>query len=99
MTTWPNISTPESAIHEYEKLVRPARERFAWSPGIRRMINPETDAQTLAAFLLYFRALSIPITELVRFGLRESPRPSEPEARASGSLPSVRTAHVPETRS
>lgn len=60
MTASPSISSPASAIREYEKLVRPARARFALTPGIRAMITPETDAQTMAVFLLHFSALSLP---------------------------------------
>src|SRR5881392_437903 len=58
-------SSPASAIGEYEKLLRLARERFASSAGIRGMIDPETGAQTMAAFLIHFSALGIPITEPV----------------------------------
>jgi hypothetical protein len=65
-----NISSPEAAINEYEKLVRPARERFSQSPSIFGMINPETDAETMAAFLLHFSTLSIPITEPVEGWIR-----------------------------
>jgi hypothetical protein len=71
-TTLPNLSSPESAIREYEKLVWPARERFASSAGIRGMIAPETEAQTMAAFLLHFSALSVPITEPVEGWIRRA---------------------------
>ncbi len=64
-TTLPDILSPESALGEYEKLIQPARERFALSAGIRGMINRDTQAQTMAAFLLHFSALSVPITEPV----------------------------------
>jgi hypothetical protein len=60
-----DFSSPASAIGEYEKLLRPARERFASSAGIRGMIDPETGAQTMAAFLIHFSAFGIPITEPV----------------------------------
>ncbi len=72
MTTWPNISSPQSALCEYENLMVPARERFASSAGIRGMLNPDTEAQTLAAFLLHFSALSIPITEPVEGWIRRA---------------------------
>lgn len=65
MNTVPDISSSESALREYEKLLQPARERFASSAGIRGMINPEIEAQTMTAFLLHFSALSIPVTEPV----------------------------------
>lgn len=65
MNPLPDISSSESAIREYEKLLQPARQRFASSAGIQGMIDPETEAQTMAAFLLHFSALSIPITEPV----------------------------------
>ena len=71
-TTLPNLSSPELAIREYEKLVWPARERFASSAGIRGMIDPETGAQTMAAFLLHFSALSVPITEPVEGWIRRA---------------------------
>jgi hypothetical protein len=72
MNTLPNISSPESALREYERLVWPARERFASSAGIRGMISPETEAQTMAAFLMHFSALSIPITEPVEDWIRRA---------------------------
>ncbi len=72
MTTLPNISSPQSALCEYEKLMGAARERFASSAGIRGMLNPDTEAQTMAAFLLHFSALSIPITEPVEGWIRRA---------------------------
>lgn len=72
MDTFPKISHSESAIRDYEKLMLPARQRFTSSAGIQGMINPETEAQTLAAFLLYFSALSVPITEPVEEWIRRA---------------------------
>jgi hypothetical protein len=65
MDSVPGISSPEAALQEYEKLLRPARERFAASRGIEGMTSSQTEAKTLAAFLLHFSALSVPITEPV----------------------------------
>jgi len=65
MHTLTDFSSSESAIREYEKLMGPARERFASSAGIRGMIDPETGARTMTVFLIHFSALGIPITEPV----------------------------------
>jgi hypothetical protein len=65
MNSIPNLSSSASTIRDYQKMLQPARERFASSVGIQGMINPQTEAQTLAAFLLHFSALSVPITEPV----------------------------------
>lgn len=72
MDTFPKISSSESALRDYENLLLPARERFASSAGIQGMINPETEAQTLSAFLLYFSALSVSITEPVERWIRQA---------------------------
>ena len=63
--TLPDFSSAAFAVGEYEKRLRPARERFAASAGIRGMIDPDTQARTMAAFLIHFSALGIPITEPV----------------------------------
>jgi hypothetical protein len=60
------------SLHAYEQLVGPARERFAASPGIHAMISPNTGARTMAAFLLHFSALSVPITEPVEGWIRRA---------------------------
>lgn len=65
MDTFHKNTLSESAIRDYEKLLLPSRQRFASSVGIQGMINPETNPQTLVAFLLYFSALSVSITEPV----------------------------------
>jgi hypothetical protein len=65
MKAMPASPDCESAVGEYEQLVQPARERFAASHGIGQMISREIDSRTMAAFLLHFSALSIPITEPV----------------------------------
>jgi hypothetical protein len=58
-------TTAEDALGAYDELIRPARRAFAASRGIRGMTSPGTDARTMAAFLLHFSALSIPITKPV----------------------------------
>jgi hypothetical protein len=55
----------EDVLGAYDELIRPARRDFAASRGIRGMTSPGTDARTMAAFLLHFSALSIPITKPV----------------------------------
>lgn len=57
---------------EYHALVRPARDRLAANPGVRGLTSPETDARTMAAFLLHFSALSVPITEPVEGWIRRA---------------------------
>jgi predicted GNAT family N-acyltransferase len=44
------------ALHEYERLLTPARERFALSPGVRA-IQASRDEAFLESFLLHFCAL------------------------------------------
>lgn len=60
------------ALREYQQLIGVARQRFAASRGIQAMISPETDARTMAAFLLHFSALSIPLTEPVEGWIRRA---------------------------
>ena len=60
------------ALQDYDALIRPARERFAAGRGIRGMTSPVTDSRTMAAFLLHFRALSVPITEPVEGWIRRA---------------------------
>ena len=57
--------TADDALGAYDELIGPARRQFAASPGVRGMTSPGTDARTMAAFLLHFSALSIPITKPV----------------------------------
>jgi hypothetical protein len=64
--------TPEDALREYDLLIAPARQRFAGSPGIRRMVSADIDPRTMAAFLLHFSALSVPITEPVEDWIRRA---------------------------
>jgi hypothetical protein len=72
MTTVRDDSAAESAISEYEELVRAARARLAQSPGVRGMVSPETDPKTMAAFLVHFSGLSIPVTEPVEGWIRRA---------------------------
>jgi hypothetical protein len=67
-----SFSTPADALAEYDRLLGPARQRFADSHGIRAMTSPDTDARTMAAFLLHFSALSVPITEPVEAWIRRA---------------------------
>jgi hypothetical protein len=48
-------------LHEYERLLAPARERFAVSPGVRA-IQSSQDAAFLESFLLHFSALGSRMT-------------------------------------
>ena len=48
-------------LHNYERLVAPARERFAVSPGVRA-IQSSQDAVFLESFLLHFSALGSRMT-------------------------------------
>jgi hypothetical protein len=48
-------------LHEYERLLAPARERFAVSPGVRA-IQSSQDAAFLESFLLHFSALGSKMT-------------------------------------
>jgi hypothetical protein len=45
---------------------------MASSRGISAMVSPDTDARTMAAFLLHFSALSVPITEPVEGWIRRA---------------------------
>ena len=67
-----SFGTPEDALHAYEQLIGPARQQFAFSHGIRGMVSPDIDARTMAAFLLHFSALSVPITEPVEGWIRRA---------------------------
>ena len=73
MDTQPaSLETPEGALQGYDQLIGPARQRFATSRGIRGMVSPDTDARTMAAFLLHFSGLSVPITEPVESWIRRA---------------------------
>ena len=74
MTNTPSAGTESSiaALRAYDALIQPARNRFAEGRGIRGMNSPDTDAKTMAAFLLYFSALSVPITEPVEGWIRRA---------------------------
>ena len=77
--TWPEIdshlaspSASQASLYEYDELIRPARDRFAASPGVGGIVSAATDARTMAAFLLHFSALSVPITEPVEGWIRRA---------------------------
>ncbi len=65
-------SFPASALTGYDNLIRPARERFAAARGVQEMTSPHADACTMAAFLLHFSGLSVPITEPVEGWIRRA---------------------------
>jgi hypothetical protein len=67
-----SLESPEGALQAYDQLIGPARERFAAGQGIRGMLSPNTDARAMAAFLLHFSALSVPITEPVEGWIRRA---------------------------
>ena len=56
-------------LHEYERLLAPARERFAVSPGVRA-IQSSQDAAFLESFLLHFSALGSKMTAPVERWIR-----------------------------
>ena len=56
-------------LHEYERLLAPARERFAASPGVRA-IQSSQDAAFLESFLLHFSALGSKMTAPVEGWIR-----------------------------
>jgi hypothetical protein len=67
-----SFAASKAALHTYDRLVAPARQKFASSRGIGRMVSPGIDGRTMAAFLLHFSALSIPITEPVEGWIRRA---------------------------
>ena len=62
----------EDALAGYNQLILPTRVRFARSRGVQEMTSPSTDARTMAAFLLHFSALSIPMTQPVESWIRRA---------------------------
>src|SRR6266852_4045406 len=72
MNTPTDFSSPETGLREYERRLRSTRDRFARCRAIQSMITPGIDARTMAAFLLHFSALSIPITEPVEGWIRRA---------------------------
>jgi hypothetical protein len=62
--------SPASALTAYEKRTRPERDRFVSTRGVQAITSQHVDARTMAAFLLHFSALSVPITELVEGWIR-----------------------------
>jgi hypothetical protein len=72
MNRTPGFADPQAALREYERRIQPARDRFAASGGIRMMVSPDISARDMAAFLLHFSALSVPITEPVEGWIRRA---------------------------
>lgn len=66
------VESSVAALREYDGRIRAARDRFAVGRGIRGMTSSDTDARTMAAFLLHFSALSVPITEPVEGWIRRA---------------------------
>src|SRR5258708_22114033 len=58
-------------LHEYERLLAPARERFAVSPGVRA-IQSSQDELFLESFLLNFCALGSQMTAPVERWIRSA---------------------------
>lgn len=68
----PSYRSKEEALQAYEKRIKFARDQFAVSKGISRMISPEIDSRSMLAFLLYFSATSVSITLPVEDWIRRS---------------------------
>src|ERR1700761_5392173 len=58
-------------LQEYERLLAPARERFAVSPGVQA-VQSSHDAAFLESFLLHFCALGSRMTEPVEDWIRRA---------------------------
>src|ERR1700756_2108900 len=56
-------------LHEYDRLLVPARERFAVSPGVRAIQSSQDDG-FLESFLLHFSALGSRMTAPVEHWIR-----------------------------
>jgi hypothetical protein len=66
------LISPDTALREYSTLLQAARQRFAASRGVQAITSPDIDGRAMAAFLLHFSALSIPITEPVEGWIRRA---------------------------
>lgn len=81
-------------LDEYERLLAPARERFAARSGLKLLESPTVDAVLMESFLLHFCAIGTRMTEPVEswlhrsaerceiFGLPELARALDQHARA-----------------
>ena len=71
-TQYQSFRTSSDALGAYDQLINPVRQQFAATHGIRGIVSPETQPRTMAAFLLHFSALSVPITEPVEGWIRRA---------------------------
>jgi hypothetical protein len=62
---------------EYEALLVPARKRFYEHPAVRALFRDPLEPETLEAFLIYFSALGVGMTEPVEGWIRRAGRRCE----------------------
>jgi hypothetical protein len=65
------------SVESYEHAVTPARARFRAAPAVRRIQDPEIGPQGLHAFLIYFSALGVGMTEPVEGWIRRAGQATE----------------------
>jgi hypothetical protein len=65
------------SVESYEHAVEPARERFRTAPAVRRIQDPSIDGWELHAFLIYFSALGVGMTEPVEGWIRRAGQASQ----------------------
>jgi Acetyltransferase (GNAT) domain len=85
-STWEAGDLARRAFQEYERLIAPARERFALSPGVQA-IQTSRDGAFLESFLLHFCALGSRMTEPVEHWISQAA-----ERCASMELPELAVA-------
>jgi hypothetical protein len=85
-STWEAGDLARRAFQEYERLIAPARERFALSPGVQA-IQTSRDGAFLESFLLHFCALGSRMTEPVERWISQAA-----ERCASMELPELAVA-------
>jgi hypothetical protein len=61
-----------TGVDEYEALVAPVRKRFDEHPGIAALFRDRLEPETLEAFLIYFSALGVGMTEPVDGWIRRA---------------------------
>lgn len=59
-------------IDEYEAALEQPRTTFAGAPAVRTLLDPQTDAVVLEAFLVYYSALGVGMTEPVEGWIRRA---------------------------
>jgi hypothetical protein len=73
LSTWgPTMTKNYEAIQEYEAQIAASRKDFEQHPAVRTVCYDEIDAQTLEAFLIYFSALGVGMTEPVGRWIRRA---------------------------